>query len=205
MGESVMEYNGGSVLAMAGKGCVAFATDLRFGVRSQTVAFDHAKIYRMNDSIFVGLPGLISDAQTLYEKLKFRLNTYELSEEREMKPSTFASILQSMLYAKRFGPFFVEPVVCGLEGNKPYLCAMDLIGAGTSATDFVTSGTSSRAIFGLAETLWRPNMDPEELFETTSQTFLSALDRDAISGWGARVYLLTEDRITCRDLKARQD
>ena len=51
---------------MAGEKCVAIATDLRFGVRNQTVAFDHSKIYQINDRTFVGLPGLITDAQTLY-------------------------------------------------------------------------------------------------------------------------------------------
>jgi len=61
-----MSYNGGAVIAMSGKDCVAIASDLRFGVRNQTVAFDHPKVYRVADRAFVGLPGLISDAQTLY-------------------------------------------------------------------------------------------------------------------------------------------
>lgn len=191
---------------MAGKDCVAIASDLRFGIKNNTVGFDHSKVYRMNKGVFVGLPGLISDAQTLYEKLSFRLNLYELSEEKDMSPQTFASMVQSVLYEKRFGPFFVEPVVAGLdETGKPYLCGMDLIGAPESAQDFILAGTSAQAMFGLAETLWRPNMNPDELFETISQTLLNAVDRDAIAGWGARVHILTKDKIITRDLKARQD
>jgi 20S proteasome subunit beta 3 len=194
------------VIAMAGKDCVAIASDLRFGIKNNTVGFDHSKVYRMNSTTFVGLPGLISDAQTLYEKLAFRLNLYELSEDKEMTPQTFASMVQSVLYEKRFGPFFVEPVIAGLDATgKPYLCGMDLIGAPESAQDFILAGTSAQAMFGLAETLWRPNMNPDELFETISQTLLTAVDRDAIAGWGARVHIITKDKVITRDLKARQD
>lgn len=201
-----MEYNGGSVIAMAGAECVAIATDLRFGIKNNTVGFDHSKVYRINDKTFIGLPGLISDAQTLHEKLTFRVNLYELSEEKQMSPQTFASLVQSVLYEKRFGPYFVEPVVAGLDANgKPYLCGMDLIGAPESAQDFILAGTSAQAMFGLAETLWRPNMNPDELFETISQTLLTAVDRDALAGWGARVYVITKDKLVVRDLKARMD
>lgn len=34
---------------------------------------------------------------------------------------------------------------------------------------------------------------------------MAALDRDSLSGWGARVYLLTPGELTVRSLKVRQD
>ena len=32
--------------------------------------------------------------------------------------------------------------------------------------------------------------EPEDLFETISQALLNAVDRDALSGWGAVVHLM---------------
>jgi len=32
--------------------------------------------------------------------------------------------------------------------------------------------------------------EPEDLFETVSQSLMNAVDRDALSGWGAIVYIL---------------
>lgn len=46
---------------------------------------------------------------------------------------------------------------------------------------------------------------PEDLFETISQALLSAVDRDALSGWGAQVYIIEKDKVTQRLLKGRQD
>ena len=35
-----------------------------------------------------------------------------------------------------------------------------------------------------------PEQDSEELFETVSQCLLSGMDRDALSGWGAVIYVM---------------
>ena len=42
--QSIMEYNGGSVVAMVGKDCVAIASDLRLGNQALTIACNHEKV-----------------------------------------------------------------------------------------------------------------------------------------------------------------
>jgi 20S proteasome subunit beta 3 len=141
-----------------------------------------------------------------HEKLNYRMKMYSLRENREMKPQVVAHMCESLLYERRFGPYFVEPVIAGLEnGTTPYLCAMDLIGATLKTQDFVLAGTSSQAMFGLAETLWKPDLDADHLFEVISQVMLNAVDRDALAGWGCRVWVMTPEKVTVRDLKGRQD
>jgi 20S proteasome subunit beta 3 len=48
-------------------------------------------------------------------------------------------------------------------------------------------------------------MNSDELFETLSQCLLGAVDRDALSGWGAIVHIITPEGVHTRTLKARQD
>lgn len=63
--QSIMEYNGAAIVAMVGKECVAIAADQRLGIQAQTVATNFQKIFQMNDTLFVGLPGLATDVQTV--------------------------------------------------------------------------------------------------------------------------------------------
>jgi len=191
---------------MAGKDCVGIASDNRLGIQAQTVAMDFQKVFKVTDRLFVGLAGLATDVQTLDQQLRFRKNLYELREEREMSPKTFSNLLSTLLYEKRFGPWFVEPVVAGLdENNKPFLSAMDLIGAPVYTDDFVVSGTCTGNLYGMCETLYKPDMEPEELFETLAQSLLASVDRDALSGWGGVVHIITPNGVTSRALKGRQD
>lgn len=204
---SILEYNGAAMIAMTGKDCVGIASDLRLGQQFNTIAFDFPKVFKMNDKLFVGLGGLATDVQTLHKQLKFRQDLYELREERPMKPLVFTNMLSNMLYEKRWGPYFLEPIVAGLDENsKPYVSGMDLIGAVCSdVDDFVVSGTCGPNMYGMCETLYKPNMDPDELFETLAQALLASVDRDAYSGWGAVVHIITKDGVSSRQIKVRQD
>ncbi|KAF7274364.1 hypothetical protein GWI33_012982 [Rhynchophorus ferrugineus] len=189
---SILAYNGGAMVAMKGENCVSIAADRRFGIQAQTVATNFEKIFEMGPHLYVGLPGLATDTQTVMEKLRFRKN--------------FA-MLSHMLYEKRFGPFFVEPVVAGLEPKtyEPFICNMDLIGCINQPKDFVVGGTASAQLYGMCEALWEPNLGPDDLFETTSQALINAFDRDAISGWGATIYIIEKDKVTIKNLKTRMD
>lgn len=207
---SIFEYNGCGIVTMTGKNCVAIASDMRFGVQQQTMACDFDRIYKMHDKCFVGMAGLITDVQTLIQKFNFRLKLYELREERKIKPSTFGNLVSSMLYERRFGPWFVEPIVCGLEdrdGKKdvPFISAYDLIGAAVYTDDFLVGGSASEELYGVCEAMYRKDMEPEDLFETISQCLLAAVDRDCLAGWGAVVHIITPEGVTTRELKSRKD
>lgn len=204
---SIMEYNGSAMIAMVGKDCVAIAADRRLGVQLHTVATDFTKVFRMTPTLYVGLAGLATDVQTLHELLEFRLGLYKLKEERDISPTVLTKLLSVLLYEKRFGPYFVEPIVAGLDPKtgKPFVSGMDLIGAVCHSSDFMVSGTCTGNLYGMCETLYKPDMEPDELFETVAQALLSSVDRDAISGWGGVVHVITKDKVVTRELKGRMD
>jgi len=202
-----MSYNGGTVVAMAGKNCVAIASDKRFGIQYSTVSMEFPKVFEMGPHLYLGLAGLATDVQTVSQRLKFRLNLYELAENRHVKPKTFTSMVSNLLYERRFGPYFVEPIVAGLDPKtfEPFLSVCDLIGQPCFCNDFAVIGTSNEQLYGMCETLWTPDLEPEDLFETISQALMNAFDRDAYSGWGAVVHVIEKDKVTVRELKTRMD
>merc|ERR1712122_271883 len=121
-----MGYNGGSVVAMKGKDCVAIASDLRFGKELQMVTCDFSKCFEMSPHLWLGLTGLATDVQTVQQKMEFRKNMYELSESRTMKPRTFAAVLSNMLYERRFGPFFAGMDLIGCLDEPELYCWWNL-------------------------------------------------------------------------------
>lgn len=58
------------------------------------------------------------------------------------------------------------------------------------STSFIVAGTATEQLYGMLEALYEPDLGPEQLFETMSQAFLNAVDRDAISGWGVVSYVM---------------
>ncbi|EUD70208.1 20S proteasome subunit beta 3 [Plasmodium vinckei petteri] len=211
---SIFNYNGGCVLGMSGSQCVAIACDLRLGSNSfTTVSTNFTKIFKINDHIYVGLSGLATDIQSLYELLRYRVNLYQIRQETEMNIDCFSNMLSNILYSNRFSPYFVNPIVVGFKvstqvdenGNKtnvyePYLNAYDLIGAKCETNDFVVNGVSNEQLYGMCESMYIKDQDENGLFETVSQCLLSALDRDCLSGWGAEVYVLYSQNIIYKQI-----
>ena len=213
-------------MAMVGKDCVAIACDLRLGLQSLTVSNNFPKIFSYGD-VYLGLTGLATDVSTVSDLFRYKVNLYRLREERQISPQTMANLVSSSLYEKRFGPYFVSPVIAGINHTtgKPFICGFDSIGCIDFAKDFIVSGTASDQLFGTCEGLWEPDLvcvvsnpigtpwrhvayimqEPEDLFETISQALLNAVDRDALSGWGAHVYIIEKGKVTKRLLKGRQD
>lgn len=195
------------MVAMKGKECVAIATDNRFGIQLQMIGTNAEKVCQFGPKLFMSLPGLVTDSQTVENRLRFRVNSYELRETRQITPEVLASLVSNLLYEHRFGPYFIEPVIAGLDPktNVPFVCAFDLIGCQNEPDDFVVGGTCEEQLYGMCEALYKPDMGPDDLFEVISQSLVNACDRDAISGWGATVYVIEKDKVTIRKLRSRMD
>lgn len=124
--------DGGACVAMVGKDCVAIACDLRLGMQALTVSNNFPKIfpYGSNSStstpVYLGLTGLATDVSTVSELFRYKVNMYRLREERDISPKTFSNLVSSSLYERRFGPWFVSPVVAGIDGRtgEPFICGL---------------------------------------------------------------------------------
>jgi 20S proteasome subunit beta 3 len=118
-------------------------------LQAQTISCDFQKIFKMGDRLYVGLPGLATDVLTVSAQMKARTALYKLREEREMRPETFMNMTSSLLYERRFGPYFIEPLIAGLEDDgTPFIASTDLIGCPMIPTDFVVGGTCSEQLYG---------------------------------------------------------
>jgi len=192
---------------MAGNKCIGIASDRRFGARQQTVGMDMQRIFKINNRTLIGFGGLATDVATVYEDIKMKTDLYKLREDRDIKPRTFDSLVTNYLYSKRFGPFFIEPVIAGLEGDdhKPFLSGQDLIGMPVYTDNFVVVGTAESSLYGVCESFYKPNLEPDELAEVMAQCIVNATDRDCLSGYGAVIYILTPDRLIVKEVQGRHD
>lgn len=203
-GQNPFEMNGSGLVAMKGKNCVGIATDTRLGNQFQTVSTSFQKVFKMQNNILLGLSGLATDIQTFHRKMQFKLNMYKLRENREMKPSTFAHLVGTTLYEHRFGPYYVTPLVVGLEDSgEAILYNYDAIGTQSFTANFSGVGTAQDNFGTLCESYWREGLGPDELEDILANTLVSGLDRDIMAGWGAIVYIMTLDGIQAKYLKTK--
>lgn len=194
------------MIGMKGKNCVAIAMDRRLGAQYKTVSTNYQRVFQMTDKAIAGFIGLGGDIQTLAAELRAKLNLYSLKENRQISAETLSWMLAALQYKRRFSPYFIEPLIAGLdEKNQPYLSTADSIGCMCDKDGFFCIGTGSENMLGICESFYKDDLESDDLFEVISQCLLSGLDRDAFSGWGAVIYMITPAGITAKTLKARMD
>lgn len=197
----------GCVIAMLGKDCVAISTDRRFSLTSYTTNAEFEKIFNMAPRMYIGLTGLQTDILTVQQRLSHRRHVYEVNSENLVTPKILTELCSHMLYEHRFAPFFVEPIIAGMDPYtlEPYLSSMDLLGCSSVSPDFVVVGTCKGQLMGTCESLWQPDLDADGLFDAISRAMIFAGSRDVIGGYGARIYLIENDKVTVRLVRTRMD
>lgn len=228
--------NGGSILAMAGKECLALAVDKRFASSNMLVHVAPRPVLHVPNTLtMVAFTGLEGDVQALRGSLAMQIaRKYSrgLGFRQSMAISTksMASLTSHVLYQRKQAPYYVEPLVVGLDkttsdndGSKgadaqsvaeegggrckyrPFLCSMDMAGAVSESKAFVCCGAATNSLYGTCEALWRPDLSQQELLQVCGKAFLSALERDCLSGYGAVIYLVTPSGIEEYDIIGRND
>ena len=128
---------------------------------------------------------------------------YRLRENRDMAPRTFMSMIGTTLYEHRFGPFFLSPIIIGLDNGVPLICNYDSIGSQTDTEDFSVAGTGGDMFYSLCEAYYREDMKADELGDALANTLVSGIDRDVLSGWGGVVYVMTPDKLDIKYIKTK--
>lgn len=205
---SLETYNGNSLVAMTGKQCVAIGADTRFGIQFTTISTNSQKVYRIQDNILLGLNGLATDMQTFALEMKRKVELYRLRENIDLTPELFMNLVASTLYEHRFAPYYIEPIVVGLDvtnNYEPFVACSDSIGCISNNKAFAVGGTSSDLLYGCCESYWKKDLNPEDLFEVVGQSLIGGIERDILSGWGGMVYTMTPGNISVKKIKVRQD
>ncbi len=136
--------------------------------------------------------------------MEYKLSMYRLRENRDMLPRTFASLVGTTLYEHRFGPFFVSPIVVGVQDSRAVLVTYDSIGNQTKSEKFAVGGTAGDNFYTLCESYYREGIKSEELEDILANVLVSGVDRDILSGYGGIVYVLTETGLEAKYLKMKQ-
>ncbi|GAX20330.1 hypothetical protein FisN_9Hh039 [Fistulifera solaris] len=208
-----LTWHGGAILAMSGRNCVVLAVDHRFGQGPVLIQTRPRPVLTISNHCLLACTGLSGHVQALHHILLAQLSkriTVSTTKSKTVTPNAVISLLSHLLYQQYTSsgqPFAVEPIVVALNPHtqEPVLCSMDSIGALSRATHVVAAGPSS-TLLGVAEDLWRPQLEPQELVQVVARAFVSALERDCLSGYGATIYLMTpSDGIVEYPVRMRSD
>ncbi len=148
------------------------------------------KIVKVTNYMALTTAGLVADAQMLAEWLREHALYYEIVMGRPMPIKTAATLLSNILFASRTFPYIVQLLLGGYD-EKPRLYSLDWFGTLTEEK-YVATGSGSPTAIGILEERYREDMSVEEAIEMVKTAILSSTRRDAFSGNGIDVIVITK-------------
>jgi 20S proteasome subunit beta 6 len=107
--------NGGTILAIAGADFSVIAGDTRqsegFNIQTRYAP----KVFRLTDKAVLAVNGFAADGNMFVKKVRQRLEWYRHAHAKDMPIRAIARLIQTMLYARRFFPYYVYNILGGIE------------------------------------------------------------------------------------------
>lgn len=206
--------NGGSVIALAGDDFSIIAADTRLSTGFSIYTREQQKLFPLSSDTVLGCSGCWCDTLTLTRILSARMQMYKHEHSKDMSTPAAAQMLSTMLYYKRFFPYYVGNILAGLdEDGKGCVYSYDPIGNCEKST-FRAGGSAGALLQPLLDNqVGYENQEGVELVPLTQKralgivkdVFISAAERDIYTGDGICIKIITKDGMTDASFDLRKD
>ncbi|KAK7450651.1 Proteasome subunit beta type-6 [Stygiomarasmius scandens] len=154
--------NGGTILAVAGTKFCVIAGDTRKSNTYNNETRYAPKLFRLTDKAVLAVNGFAADGNMFVNKVRQQLEWYRHGHARDMPLHEIARLMQTMLYARRFFPYYVYTILGGIEED----------GSGAVYT-FDSVGSYERdtcRAAGAAQSFMQPYMDNQVNYKNQRST-----------------------------------
>jgi len=152
------------------------------------------KVYQIADRIGMTTAGGVGDAQQLARIMTVECSLYQIRRGRPIAVGAASTLLSNVLNANRYYPYYVQLLVGGIDESGPSVYSVDAMGGATREEDIVATGSGSPGAYGVLEDRYRKGMNEEEAVELSIRSIRAAMRRDAGSGEGIHVVVITRDK-----------
>ncbi|MFZ0006268.1 MAG: archaeal proteasome endopeptidase complex subunit beta [Methanoregula sp.] len=175
-------------------GGVILATEKRATMGYMIASKRAKKVYQIADRIGMTIAGGVGDAQQLARIITVECNLYQIRRSRAITVGAASTLLSNYLNQNRYFPYYVQLLVGGIDEHGPSVYSVDAMGGATKEEDIVSTGSGSPMAYGVLEDRYRPDMSEEEATELAVRALKSAMKRDAGSGEGIHVVIITKEK-----------
>jgi proteasome beta subunit len=158
------------------------------------------KVFPITDKIIVGSAGVSGDYQMLSSFLVAESNLFELENRRSITVNAAAQLLSNILFSRKYMPYLTQTLIGGVDPDGSHLYSLDLAGSLIEET-YAAVGTATSLVLGVLEANYRKDLTKEEAVQLAIKAIRSATRRDAMSGDGIDLLVVTPEGIESMQLQ----
>ncbi|WAC06007.1 MAG: archaeal proteasome endopeptidase complex subunit beta [Methanoregula sp.] len=173
---------------------VILATEKRATMGYMIASKKAKKVYQVADRIGMTTAGGVGDAQQLARILTVECSLFQIRRSRPITVGAASTLLSNYLNQNRYFPYYVQLLVGGVDEHGPGVYSVDALGGSTKEEEIVSTGSGSPMAYGVLEDRFKSKMTEDEAIDLAIRALKAAMKRDAGSGEGVHVVVITKDR-----------
>jgi len=208
------DENGGTALAIAGEDFCLMASDTRQSSGYNINARYAPKAWKVLSNAVLSCSGFHADGLTLVKLVQQRIMWYHHSHEKEMSVAALAQMLQTILYSKRFFPYYAACILAGVDENgKGAIYSFDPVGsyerskynAHGSGTNLVQPFLDNQIGLKNQQNVQFHFPDRQTALRIAKDAFTGATERDIQTGDYLELFVIDKDGITVEKIDLKKD
>lgn len=211
--------NGGTCVGVCAENCAVLIADTRLSRGFSIHSRHSSKCSQLTSKCVIASCGMKADAIALHRMLKIRIIMYQHKHRKEPNLTAIAQMLSTILYGKRFFPYYTFNVLAGVDDNgKGGVYHYDAIGS-FERVDYTTSGSGSALTHAVLDTFIAQEntvdsmkrnkttnpLTEGELTNLCNDVMNSAAERDIYTGDGAEVFVITAAGTSMKTYQMKED
>ena len=172
---------------------VVVAAEKRISYGTHIVSRRGKKVFKISDKIGAACAGLVGDMQILMREVASYVKIREIESRKTLPPKSVAKLLSVIMFERRFAPFITQIVVAGLNG-QPSVYVLDPLGS-VIPDKYASVGSGAEIAIGIIDAGYSEGMSEEDAKKLTVKSIKSAVQRDAASGDGVDIMVITNKGI----------
>ncbi|UCD14239.1 MAG: archaeal proteasome endopeptidase complex subunit beta [Thermoplasmatales archaeon] len=188
-----LKKTGTTILGMVCKDGVIIASERRATTGTLIAHKATKKVYKIDDHLALGTAGLVGDLQVLARYLSAEVNLYRLKRDRNVPIKSAATLMSNILNQRKFYPYYVQLILGGWDSEGGHIFSLDAAG-GAIPDKYTAGGSGSPYVFGVLEDQYKDDLTADEGIDIAVRAISAAMERDAASGNGIDVAVITEKK-----------
>lgn len=188
-----MYMPGATAVGVTFEGGVVLASERRVAFGNFLVSKSTKKTFEITPQVGAACAGLVADMQILSLQISALAKIRRMELKRDVPTNTVAKMMSNMMYERRYFPLLTQVIVGGVVG-KPVLYTLDPLGS-VLPDDYAAVGTGAEMALGVLDPQFKPNMSRDEAVSLAKKAVASASMRDAASGDGTDIMIITGEKI----------
>ncbi|MBS7624138.1 archaeal proteasome endopeptidase complex subunit beta [Candidatus Bathyarchaeota archaeon] len=173
---------------------VVLASEKRVSYGNFVLSRVGKKVFKIADHIGAACAGLVSDMQILVREVSVYANLFKIEAGRPISVKAAAKVMSNLLFSSRLLPYITETIIGGVDEEGPSVYVLDLLGS-TIPDKYAAVGSGAEIAIGVLEESYREGMTVEEGRDLAIRAIKSAISRDAMSGDGIDILIITKNGI----------